>query len=767
MVLYRTRIIIIVLVQILVIFIRESACINNRRALRLASMSAIRRTMTDNAKNMRMMTLRRPETALFGMKLSPPRRIKSQSEVDLEIAISMHYEHTETSNNNIDNVGSIDKMTNVLLKPMDALETFQHILNRIVQLLYNSYTSIFADIILISFVLSRNENDNHRVQFKTEYLDIVCSYIPRILDYLYISHIPKNIEYFYLNKFHCTLCYRMLNFVKKNCTATDSGYMICTTRKVQEIYSNILSYLNRDDFPKESNYHEIDKMFIKSAYEHISKIDRTLIIDYAHVEFNIFKDVNKRFHNAIIQTADPKAISEIDDQLLKDIVNNFLRINTEYINELMLNTCDLVLDLSEEDVKDLSTPTVVSKLLLYTFRRLEKQFKDKVDEFQAKYGKNVLTRVNEKRINNDVLHVFKGLCDYTPKILLYLAERRVNIGSLSSLYLSFCGNLMDFIDSRCPRVFSNGNVEKNYTVRCVTESIKDKLMWNLYTITKIISKRDQYTSVLCTNVHNKYIENIHAALIDFRYQEIGLWPMYNWLSGKYFFTEDYDNSSFNQIKENIIYINGIPFTLSEIYYQFLPLNTKLETVFAFHNIILDNLDAIMNTYVYRYAFTIVLYLKHMNNKVDKQRLLILDGSTIWYETGKSKLYKYLRDLPVPYKSPENIGNMVSNIKCISDTITNGYSATQSIQENIPPKILKETREWAEPQLVGKTGTDYLNRLNEILIDNCLNAMEIASIFVNIAVKSDVIKINVFSEQFSFTTDELFCAEHLSKIYSTS
>ncbi|VVC35227.1 Hypothetical protein CINCED_3A009451, partial [Cinara cedri] len=331
-------------------------------------------------------------------------------------------------------------------------------------------------------------------------------------------------------KSHSLLCGTIQRFFTEHCEQskfTDEEITIsCNIQKLHVFLSKIIYFekITEEEslqYQENTVYQSNATKFVLSEYELMSDIDWTSTFSIASATYDIFNQTPSQ------------------DVLNKTIVRQQLLVQYDTIKlEKVLKKYSILytIDISKTECAPVpitdqhETYIVVGHLIIYTLQRLEQHL-----TFILKNSNTTISKLNKDQIDQNVLSPFKKLCDYVPEILLYLFEHDPNClidTTLFSLYLSLCGNNMDFIDFRCPAEYE-GELENKplYQYKCTTEAIRDKLLWNFYSRTGALLKEDEYTtnSIIntdCSELNYKYIKDISTTLTDFynkKNTEIIIW----------------------------------------------------------------------------------------------------------------------------------------------------------------------------------------------------------------------------------------------------
>lgn len=216
--------------------------------------------------------------------------------------------------------------------------------------------------------------------------------------------------------------------------------------------------------------------------------------------------------------------------------------------------------------------------------------------------------------------------------------------------------------------------------------------------------------------------------IQINYKADFLWTKYDWLSGKYFFLKNHNSLDMEKLKERIIFIDGQPINLFEIYYYFLPFHQNMKTVLFFHNMFVYMLVRMMNTYVYRHAKIIMCLIEkiNMNDKAYEN----MAASVKWYEDGSVIFYKYLFTRAVVFKHSTLFDTIIKNIKDINNL--NYPELTYNVSNILEEDIL----DWAKIDSLSSSDISVDNLFDKLLT-NCKDAISYIIDFISIVKEYDV------------------------------
>lgn len=573
-----------------------------------------------------------------------------------------------------------------------VLETLEYNLELIFHQLSNLKLSR-----LFEFKTVRNEENIeffHKINlFKyTTYEKTICSYILKCLDFVNICkpHFPN----FSLYHTHSILCnyHTQSNILinKYNCfldndDSTNNTYLckadnnaslrtLFELNKIQNVYMN-------DD------YMEIGQKFILDLYE---------LITHEIDEIPPIREYNRPINNIIYYNVQDDNVYQ-PKIVLSDLLRNYSdetnhknkkllnfklnKYNKNYVNN-MFDHCNGSLEISN-NLDELTMPNKIYTLLLITFKRLEKYFKSHLVDIYLKYSKtNQTYYVYYDQLYNLVLRKFEKLCEYIPLSLYYLyyINNDVNETILFSLYLTFCGNNMDFINvhSTTDIQYDNDN-NIMYNLLSSIKLLHDKLLVNVFSITNnSLPDLDSHTSLICINFNFIYIYDVYKTLqYYYKDQYVPLWTTFHRLSGKYFLTEHVPE--LEELRDKSIRIEKTSKTLMEVYYYVLPWNLNLNTILIFHSIFLDHLDHMMNTFIYKQATIIILYFESLAGNIDMN---IIRNSFKWFtDNYKIKLfYNYINLLAV-HETSENVNKIIYEIQNLNYN-NYGYNI-DTLEEYIP------------------------------------------------------------------------------------
>ncbi|VVC25728.1 Hypothetical protein CINCED_3A010751 [Cinara cedri] len=614
----------------------------------------------------------------------------------------------------------------------EIFERFENDLFLILKQIYSYYVAKLPDKKSIIRAITKESSEKFKITIFSEFELTICSLIPRCLDFILICA-PKSSLILAIGKCHRLLCHTLPALVAQICTPDEINSQIysCSIKRINILRKQIERIENLKPVYLQENYQDFKAVeFIINAHRCIINIDKTEIIKNNIQMYNnkppinefIFETVNHDYTNIKFNLAE----LHNRDEKKNELIEQFEFLNSNYVTSQIQNKCDSSNMLLNINQIKLPISMMINKLLLYAIKSLDKLFKLKTFQFLRE-----LNLTSDSYIDYDFIVVwmsgiFDGICKYIPLTLLYLTENGIFDTELFSLYLMFCDDIIDFVCIRCPgtRNYTRGIVQ--HSVNCIIESIKDKLLWNFYTVTNTISETENIINDTCVVLALSYVRKAYEILTEY-YDglSVDVWTTFDWLSGKYFLTKEYySNAEIDELKETEIKVNNVTMTLSEAYYLVLPLNSNVITVLTFHNIILFYLDRQFNFYVYRHAKTIVLYFEFINT-VKKSTLDRLKGSLSWYKTIKVPFYKYL-SLPVKHEPRVDIINIITAVEKLDN-----YSEVVKIKMTIPGDINGEIISWTDNVLKDANNIGYVNGLNQLIMSNCSDAMHFFNTFMSI------------------------------------
>ncbi|VVC46492.1 Hypothetical protein CINCED_3A015778, partial [Cinara cedri] len=164
------------------------------------------------------------------------------------------------------------------------------------------------------------------------------------------------------------------------------------------------------------------------------------------------------------------------------------------------------------------------------------------------------------------MDMLQGMCENIPLIFMYLKVKSLNNVNRCdgdsiefSMYLTFCGDYKGYTDIRCANPFPGTEVKKVFEAKlndCVSESVKNIWSWNIYKITKQvpeITDENYLTKENCIKLYLNYLTDIHYTIKTFyKGKTLGVWTTFEWLSGKYFLTENSESVDMNELKSKNI-----------------------------------------------------------------------------------------------------------------------------------------------------------------------------------------------------------------------
>lgn len=596
-------------------------------------------------------------------------------------------------------------------------EVFNYLGNQIYFILKEMYYYYISKYIVKMPCYSEEDNkseNKHKIIMLSEFEMSICVYIPRCVDFIFICAPQKRSIIYKIGKILKLLCNSFPTLIAQICTVDKDNNRIylCTNESVNILRNKIQSVQKLDTGFPEKNYQGINEIdFLREVFTCINNIDKTnmMINSKPPTNINIFRTVKHDYHDRKID------LYKLHDRVNKidKLIEQFKNVNINLIASETLNKCSSI-KLFNDTQSNQTIILTVRKFLSHILKNLKNYFNLNMIQF----FKN-LNITDESLIDHDLIEVwmsnmFDGICKYIPLSLLYLTENGILDTELFSMYLTFCDDIMGFIFSHCPNINQSSNSSKvQHSVNCIIESIKDKLLWNFY-ISNIISQDNKSINNNCAVLYFNYIKRVYNSLVEY-YDglSVDVWTTFDFLSGKNFLTKESYNIKINKIKEIEITISDVKLTLSEVYYLILPLNSNMNTLLIFHNIILFYLDDQFNFYVYRHVIAIILYFDYTN--VSETVLSVLKRSLNWYKSINQLFYKYL-SLPVKHETRDHIITLISEIENISkDTL-------DKIRMFIPKNIYNKIFLWSKSILIFSKNR-YVIELNNLVMGNCLEAME--------------------------------------------
>ncbi|VVC46452.1 Hypothetical protein CINCED_3A014044, partial [Cinara cedri] len=322
--------------------------------------------------------------------------------------------------------------------------------------------------------LETNSSRVYELRIRKDYVENICLHIVRSIDYLYVSGLYRDKKLFNMYKSHSLLCRTIQQFFREHCKqskVTDDEITIsCNVEKLHIVLREIIYFeqITEEEslkYQKNTVYHSNATKFVLSEYELMSDIDWTETFSNDSARYDIFK-----------QTPTQK-VERLNRQTICDTMNlekSFKKHSLKYSKDIETNKC-APLNLT----KFRTTSDELKNLLIYSLQRLEEYF-----IFMLQSSNKTMYQLNKDQIDQIVFSPFKKLCGDVPEVLLYIHEHQTNDPidlTLFNLFLSLCGNNMDFIDLRCPAKHgSEFDSILLYQDKCIREAIRVKLLWNFY-----------------------------------------------------------------------------------------------------------------------------------------------------------------------------------------------------------------------------------------------------------------------------------------------
>jgi hypothetical protein len=235
-------------------------------------------------------------------------------------------------------------------------------------------------------------------------------------------------------------------------------------------------------------------------------------------------------------------------------------------------------------------------------------------------------------------------------------------------------------------------------------------------------------------------------------KNIIIWQSFDWLSGVHIFTESHTSDDFNEIKEhNVTFDNG-PVPIIELYNQILPWNLNSETLVHFKTSIEGKFLKSFLQYVWRQADIIDFYFKTIRiTDVDENVFQQLKISTKWYKSGTTILYRFNEAFAVP----ETFTSLITALENISvDTIGQFSKILSDIQ-------FEYDENWIRNVL--SKNINFELAMNNIFLNNCLDAVNYINNYISIINKSKVIQNNLDT----YNDEELCKNDNLDRVFTAN
>lgn len=637
------------------------------------------------------------------------------------------------------------------------IQTMESNLIYIFKQLYNFFHQMIPKRKEVEDSIAKNRHTEYTIE-GFHYLDTICLYVPRILDFVYLCTptLRSLIEISYL---HSLLCSSWRKTIAKRCPVNEhnSKVRLCVENDVIDFYS----VLKLDSFTHvimQDDYQQITETYIKSISKIIDEIDKTKTVRNTpwYTKYIFVSQVSLPSFN--IKLNQPK--------------RNFQQDQNEYQSKYqsLLTSFDLLLDDNENLIKEIDIPSLLNKsydtdqpetmisnrmneILLYILKGLKHYF---LDNFFNSFDDGTAI-IHQNELENIVSKMFDELCVNVPLILYFLNENQCNDTELYGSYFSLCSDWMIFFNHRCPREALDSM--NWYVLKCIVRSAQEKLLLNDFMITK--SKTYDENHIKNDQKKMRFTEllkNFNLLLNTFyEGKTVHQWSSIDWLSGKYFFTKDHSSKDLNKIKSTTITIGDQLTTFDEVYHQLLPWNSNLKTILIFHNLYMGYIDETMEIYVKQQAKIILLYFEYMNNTVWNTVLLRLTRTFKWYTLGTDiSFIHYLNSPAISFSTQESASNIIAAVENISK------KTKESIIE-IRKNILKEEEiyleQWVENTLTDTDKNNFIKNLNNILFKNCEDASTLIDNFTWIVEVSK--KKNSFADE---GTCKLLCSENNKDIF---
>lgn len=567
--------------------------------------------------------------------------------------------------------------------------------------------------------------DNGVINSNLEKTKRICSLILLCLDFMHTCS-TRNSFVIAISYWHRSVCHTLLGLVAQisNTSKNNNSYSfsyVYVKNLCDQIKSIYTTYTNYPDvYIRDFD----DEGFLQNVNRLITNINKMELIRKSKLPANtyILQSIIQHeyeYQNILFGKSNLNSLRSHK----KEIDNRFNVINNNYKNSEDLQKCFPLDDIEYFQHEDYSTIMTVSTLLLYTLKNMGKFFRLNMSEFIEKSMLNDDKRsIHRGGIDVWMSNMFDAFCKRFPLLYLYISESLVEDTRLFSYYLAFCDDIVYFVTSRCPYVDNSTVNTLHFDVNCIIETMKDKLMWNFRATNTIPD--DSLIDNQCACVYQGYIDDIYDVLFEhYDGEPVNVWNTFEWLSAKNFLTTDHRNFDMRNLKETKLKVNNVIMTLAEAYYLILPLNLNLNGMLIFHNIFVSHADRQLYLYICRHAMTIILYLDE-NYYAGTSALSYIQKSLKWYDMVHERFYKYV-NMPVKHGPSLYTQNVITAIKELKS------DSSDTIKLYIPDNIYKETFDWADEQF----DRNDLSSLNELVWNNCQNAMKFLINFISIAQQS--------------------------------
>lgn len=637
-----------------------------------------------------------------------------------------------------------------------SVETLtMNLISVLFQMINNKYDSLPDKELVLKADLKSTYNIEFQSSDEENYDKQLCSLTLKCLDfvYSYIDNIDGFMSVMIMYKIFHSVCNLWRLAIKRNCKIHE--HYMCTNESILELYELLYFSYSNDINSKIKDYIVENMTLFIENYDRID-YENTRTMIQASTRHNIFEWKKNNDKGQIMTTKLKNKLNILDDENQKNLNNKLQSNNKTYLDELCNNNCNMQTLNSLKTNTTMDIPDTVYELMIYTLMIIEGEFEEVyIADYKRQINENI-THIDIEVIENNMSSMFRDVCEYAPLSLFYLTQNnKTSDTSLFDLYILLCSNWSDFLYSRCHDISKTTN---SLELNCVVHSIWNKLFLNY---PSLINKTHHYDNAeRCKSMGIDYIKNIFTQIHTFyKVQEYFAWTKLDWLSCKYFITENYSTSkSMDNIKNKIMPINNISMTFSEIYILVLPWNLNMNALLTLNNNVLSSLEYELEQYAYLHATMTNLYFQHTDNNVSDERLKLLSKTIHWYSNGLKVFYKYLL-LSGTYISNNTTKPLIDAFKQISKTKT-----VSKIDNAILQSIKKKYKDWVVGQLPSIEGTGrisniYLTHLNQLAVENCMNATEYINIFISITYKSILTTKNVHKNAL-----KLSCFEFVSNVF---
>jgi hypothetical protein len=628
----------------------------------------------------------------------------------------------------------------------ELLQQFIHNLSNILIQLFSYY---FVHFPKIDEILKNRKLETTVIEFiQSEYVESICSYIPRCLDFIYIC--DNNFEGIsYILQMNEMFCYsRKVYLTQYEIKGETENRLFSSTdikySRIKSLYENIFSLDKSAVVPIHANTTRIDEAYVKEVFEFINKINKTNIIG------NSQKDDSSTIVSGVI------TLNEFSYPI-KELVN-FQPSNPDTKSTGLADKVKSIVDkkLTKYSIENGDNHlNNLSKLLIKIFQHIAHIFRKSV---LTKIGDDSQIGVDQNTIRTLLpITLLDDTDEHILLILYYLIDNECYSDAIS-LYLTIFSDWINFLNVRC--LYEKNN--NMYNNQCVKQSINEKLLLNLYKIDSV-----DYTTFIKYDGTDNYddyksiINEIYSELDNYyKDKNINIWWLsFNWLYGVHVYTENQYSDYLNKIKKYHMTIANDTkdsFSLMESYNQIIPWFSNIGTIIGFKILTDRNFILILDDYLNNQAKIIISYFKlNYYNNATAELIKKLTQSFGWYLEARKIFYISINSI-MQNKGISQVVELVKKFEVKKNQnllALNNYLMSLSLKRDthFEQNLLNAY------YLLSNGKTRFETYMNKFILNNCYDAIKSINTYLSIAKKT---KIPLENDQ----VNSILCNDHLTDIF---